>query len=195
DSKVKHVIIKSGMNYGIYDHFLHHLSRALRTFPVIALLGIEDRRVRPIAVEDLLRVFKAALYEERLDDRNLAVMGPEELTLSEVIHRVAGAVERKPVFVRFPFFIHRIMARFFEWFMRVPLVSRAQVEIFSEGLAEPAGLYEMLPEDLQPRVPFSIEAIRSGLPAKKPFGLKYCLVCIATGGDRTGRCPVREHSH
>lgn len=191
-SGVNHVIIKAGMNYGAHDHFLHHLSRALRTFPIIALLGIHEQLVRPIAVEDLLRIFKVAIYEKRLDGQTVPVMGPDTLTLNEVIRTVAQAVDRHPSFVRIPFFVHHVMARFFEYFMTVPLISRAQVEMFSEGLAEAAGSFGSLPEDLEPRTRFSPESIRYGLPAKKPFGLKYCLVCIAIGGNRTGRCPVRE---
>jgi len=187
-----YTVIRAGMNYGQSDHFLHHLSRALNTFPVVALMGLMDEPVRPIAVEDLLRIFKAALLENRLSRQTVAVVGPEELMLSDAIRRVAVVVGKQPGFFRLPFFAHRLMARFFEWFMTIPLISKAQVEIFAEGLAEPAIESSPLPEDLQPRLTFSEENIRRGLPFKKPFGLKYCLVCIASGSGRAGRCPMRE---
>ncbi len=98
------------MNYGTGDHFLHDLSRALRTFPMIALLGLEDEPIRPTAVDDLMRVFRSALLEDRLDGQTVAVVGPEELPLREAIERVAAAIDKRPRFWRMPVFVHRLLA-------------------------------------------------------------------------------------
>ena len=53
--------------------------------------------------------------------------------------------------------------------MRIPLASLAQVRMLDEGLVEPWGNVDPLPEDLVPRTPLSDEVLRAGLPTAGPF--------------------------
>ena len=66
------------------------------------------------------------------------------------------------------------MAVMFEFTMRVPLASRAQVRILAEELVEPAGPCEAPPAELAPRTEFRGEAIRRGLPEPGRFPLADC---------------------
>ncbi|HWW60254.1 MAG TPA: NAD(P)H-binding protein, partial [Thermoanaerobaculia bacterium] len=45
-------IVKSGMIYGRGDHMLDHLSHALHTFPLFAMVGLKEKSIRPLAIED-----------------------------------------------------------------------------------------------------------------------------------------------
>ena len=56
-----------------------------------------------------------------------------------------------------------------------PLVARAQVRILEEGVADRSNV----PGDLAPRLPFSPEQIRAGLPERGPFAYRD-LRCYAT---------------
>jgi NADH dehydrogenase len=76
-----------------------------------------------------------------------------------------------------PVWFHYILGWFVERLMTVPLVSTAQVQMLSEGLAEPAPPCDMVPLDLAPRLPFSEERIRAGLPAPGPFTLRDLRCC------------------
>lgn len=173
ESGIPFTVLKAGVIYGPGDHMLDHLSHALQTFPVFALVGFRDRTVRPVAVDDVARIIEAAATgDERLQNKTVKALGPDEMTLGEAVRRVAGAVGRRPTFVRFPVLVHLTLARVGEAVMHVPLVSVAQVHILAEGVVEASPPAEQPPADLMPRTPFSVDSIRAGLPASGGFGLR-----------------------
>src|SRR5689334_14688928 len=169
ESGLDYTIIKSGVVYGRGDHMLDHLSHAFHTFPIFALVGLKDQNVRPLAVEDLVHVMRAALIDRRLKRQTIALLGPEEIYLSEAVRRVAEVVGKQPLMFRLPLWCHRLLAHAFELTMKVPLVSLAQVQILAEGVAEPATPVAPVPYDLIPTRRFTPEQIRNGLPAAGPF--------------------------
>jgi uncharacterized protein YbjT (DUF2867 family) len=185
DSGLTHTILKAGVIHGRGDHMLDHLSHAFHTFPVFGLVGLHDRLVRPVAVDDVARLLEAAaLGDVRLADRTIAVLGPDEMALGDAVRRVARVTVRRPRFVRLPIWVHLGIARLAELTMRVPLVSRAQVHILAEGIVEPLPFAEMPPADLAPATPFSDEVIRRGLPASGGFGLGDLRCATEAAGGR-----------
>jgi uncharacterized protein YbjT (DUF2867 family) len=172
-SRLDWTVVKPGMMFGRGDHMLDHLSRALRTFPVY--VGIGPRRVRPLAVGDLVRVIVAALVEGRLTRQTVALTGPTDLTFDDAVRKVARVIGRHPLFVRAPLIFHRILGWFSERLMVVPLVASAQVRILSEGVVEPMRAPDLLPADLVPATAFDEEAIRAGLPPASRFGAQDLL--------------------
>ena len=172
-----YTIIKAGVVYGRGDHMLDHLSHAFHTFPVFALVGFEEKTVRPLAVEDLVHVMRAALIDRRLKRQTIALVGPEEIFLSEAVRRVAEVVDKQPVMFPLPVWCHQLLARVFELTMKVPLVSSAQVRILSEGVSEPASPVSAVPYDLIPTRRFTPEQIRNGLPHPAPFCVGNLRLC------------------
>src|SRR6185369_10949327 len=177
NSGLDYTIIKAGVVYGRGDHMLDHLSHALHTFPFFALVGLEEKSVRPLAVEDLVHVMRAALVDRRLKRQTIAMLGAEEIYLSEAVRRVAEVVDKQPIMFPLPIWLHRFMAHVFEVTMKVPLASVAQIKILSEGVVEPASPVVPVPYDLIPTRRFTAEQIRNGLPEPKPFcvgDLRWC---------------------
>lgn len=177
NSGLDYTIIKAGVIYGLGDHMLDHLSHALHTFPVFGLVGLKEKSVRPLAVEDLVHVMRAALVDRRMKRQTIALVGPEEIYLSEAVRRVAEVVGRRPLMFRLPIFCHQLLAYVFELTMKVPLTSLAQVRILSEGVVEAGTPVAPLPYDLVPTRRFTAEQIRSGLPQPGPFcagDLRWC---------------------
>jgi NADH dehydrogenase len=170
-SGLDHTIIKAGMVYGRGDHMLDHLSHALHTFPVFAMVGLKEKGIRPLAVEDLVHVMRASLVDDRLKRQTIALLGPEEIHLSEAVRRVAEVVGKRPLLFPLPIEFHYLLARVFELTMKVPLTSLAQVRILAEGVATPGSPVVPVPYDLVPTRRFSAEQIRNGLPAPAAFGL------------------------
>lgn len=169
-------ILKAGVTYGKGDHLLDHVSHALHTFPIFLKVGMREKPCAPLAVEDLTRILVASLVEGRLTNQTVAVVGPETMVLSEAVRRIARVTGKRPIFLPSPICLHYAMAAIFERTMAVPLESFAQVRILSESLVEPAGFVSsQLPEDLIPRVAFTDDQIRKGLPAQGGFGLSHCL--------------------
>jgi len=177
NSGLDYTIIKAGIVYGRGDHMLDHLSHALHTFPVFGLVGLKEKSVRPLAIEDLIHVMRAALVDRRMKRQTIALLGPEEIYLSEAVRRVAEVVGKRPLMLPLPLVCHELMARVFERFMKVPLTSLAQIRILSEGVVEPGSPVVPVPYDLVPTRRFTVEQIRSGLPQPGPFcagDLRWC---------------------
>jgi NADH dehydrogenase len=177
DTPLNYTIIKAGVVYGRGDHMLDHLSHAFHTFPVFGLVGLRDKTVRPLAVEDLVHVMRAAIVDRRLKRQTIALVGPEEMYLREAVRRVAEQVGKQPLMFPLPIWCHQLMARIFECTMKIPLVSVAQVRILSEGVAEPSTPVTPVPYDLVPARRFTPEQIRNGLPHPAAFCVGDLRLC------------------
>lgn len=177
NSGVDYTIIRASMVYGRGDHMLDHLSHALYTFPVFAMVGFKEKGIRPLAIDDLTDILRAALVDDRLSRQTIAATGAEELYLKEAVLRVARVVGRKPWLVSAPVWFHYCLALFWELTMKIPLVARAQVRILSEGVSQSALECDPLPADLLPTRTFTDEQIIKGLPAPGGFtrrDLRFC---------------------
>ena len=161
-SGLDYTIIRASMVYGRGDHMLDHLSHALHTFPLFAMVGFKEKGIRPLAIDDLVDVMRAALFG-RLPRQTVAVTGAEELYLSEAVRRVARVTGKKVRMVRAPVWFHYGLAHFWELTMKVPLVARAQVRILSEGVVESVLPCDPLPHDLMPQRRFTDDQILKGL--------------------------------
>lgn len=168
-SSLAWTVLKPGMMFGRGDHMLDHLSHALHTFPVF--VGVGSRRVRPLAVGDVVAVLCAALVDGRLARTTVALVGPTELAFDQAVRLVAEVIGRTRPMVRLPIGFHYALAWLAERLMTVPLISTAQVRILAEEVVEPVLAPDRLPADLTPSTPFDANAIRAGLPDPGPFGL------------------------
>jgi uncharacterized protein YbjT (DUF2867 family) len=172
ESGLDYTIIKAGVVYGRGDHMLDHLSHALHTFPVFGLVGLKEKAVRPLAIEDLVHVMRASLIDDRLKRQTIALLGPEEIYLSEAVRRVAEVVGKRPLLFPMPVGFHYLLARLFELTMKIPLTSLAQIRILAEGVVTPGSPVVPVPYDLVPTRRFTVEQIRNGLPEPGAFGFR-----------------------
>jgi uncharacterized protein YbjT (DUF2867 family) len=177
NSGLDYTILKAGVVYGRGDHMLDHLSHALHTFPVFGLVGMKEKSIRPLAIEDLVHVMRASLIDRRMKRQTVAVVGPEEIYLSEAVRRVAEVVGKQPLMFPLPVVCHLSMASFFEWTMKVPLTSLAQVRILSEGVVKPGSPVVPLPYDLAPTRRFTTDQIRNSLPKPGSFCVGDLRLC------------------
>ena len=164
-SKLNFTILKAGLVYGQGDHLLHNLSNLFRKLPVFAAVGLREKTVRLVAVEDLVEVIRASLDENRFARQTVAVLGPEEFPFSQAARRIAKAMGKPSLLVLpFPVFFHRILASFSERFMPKPLITKSQVQMLADGISKPTLESTSLPDDLKPKTLFTEEQIRKGLP-------------------------------
>jgi nucleoside-diphosphate-sugar epimerase len=179
-SGLDYTVIKAGLIYGGGDHMLDHLSLALRTLPIFAMVGMQGKPVRPTAVEDVVRILQAALVEGCLSGRTVGLVGPEEMPLREAVLRVARVLGKSPFAFRMPIALHYLLAWFLERVMPIPLISMAQVRMLAEGIADPLPGCGGLPEELRPRLCFTDAQIRRGLPETERGGIRglLCRGCL-----------------
>jgi NADH dehydrogenase len=164
-SKLNFTILKAGLVYGPGDHLIHNLSNLFRRMPVFAAVGLREKTVRIVAVEDLVKVIGASLEEDRFTRQTVAVLGPEEFPFSQAARRIAKAMGKPSLLVLpFPVFFHRILAFFSERFMPKPLITKSQVQMLADGISQPTPESVPLTDDLKPKTRFTEEEIRKGLP-------------------------------
>jgi NADH dehydrogenase len=178
-SGLDYTIFKAGVIYGWGDHMLDHLSHALYTFPIFGLVGMKEKPIRPLAVEDLVAAIVASFKDARLSNKTVSITGPEEILLGEAVHRVARVIDRDPLYLRMPISAQKVIAWVAERTMKIPLLSLAQLRILSEGIAEALPACEGLPADLTAATRFSAAQIQKGLPEPGPFGLRDLRCCRA----------------
>src|SRR4051812_23098579 len=105
-SGLDYTVFKPGVIYGRGDHMLDHLSHAFHTFPVFGFVGFQPKPVRPLAVEDFVQLLRASLVDDRLSRQTVAVIGPEQMDLTEAVRRVARVVGRRPLMFPLPMWFH-----------------------------------------------------------------------------------------
>jgi uncharacterized protein YbjT (DUF2867 family) len=165
-SKLNYTILKAGLVYGPGDHLLNNLSNLFSRMPLFAQVGLREKTVRLVAVEDLVAIIRLCLLDEnRFARQSVAVTGPEEFPFSQAARRIAKAMGKPFLIVLpFPVFFHRILAFFSERFMPKPLITKSQVQMLADGISQPTPESIALPEDLRPKILFSEEQIKKGLP-------------------------------
>jgi len=164
-SKLNFTILKAGLIYGQGDHLINNLSNLFRKMPIFAAVGLKEKSVRLVAVEDLVEVIRASLDEDRFSRQTVAVLGPEEFPFSQAARRIAKAMGKPSLIVLpFPVFFHRILAFFSERFMPKPLITKSQVQMLADGISQPTLESISLPDNLKPTTLFTEEQIRKGLP-------------------------------
>ena len=138
--------------------------------PLFATVGLREKAIRPLAIDDLIRVLRAALVDACLARQRVAITGAQALYLSEAARRVAQVLDRPVWIFRAPVWF-RLLAEMFEVTMKVPLIAKAQMQILSEGMVESVTECDPLPADLLPVLRFTEAQIRGGLPESGAFGV------------------------
>ncbi|HVH69949.1 MAG TPA: NAD(P)H-binding protein [Candidatus Dormibacteraeota bacterium] len=177
NSGLDYTIFKAGVIYGRGDHMLDHLSHALYTFPIFGLVGLKEKAIRPLGVEDLVTAILACFDDTRLSNKTVSIAGPEEIALSQAVRRVGQVIGKNPLYLATPLAIQKVIAWTAERIMKIPLLSLAQLRILSEGIVEAQPACDSLPADLLPTTRFTPEQIQKGLPEPGPFGLRDLRCC------------------
>jgi NADH dehydrogenase len=81
--------------------------------PLFATLGLREKAIRPLAIDDLVRVLRAALVDACLARQTVAITGAQALYLSEAAPRVAQVLDRRVWIFRTPVWF-RLLAEMFE---------------------------------------------------------------------------------
>ena len=168
-TRLEWTVLKPGIIFGRGDHMLDHLTRALCTVPVFVSMG--RRRVRPVAVADVVSILTAALIDGRLARKTSPVTGPTELLFDDAVRLIGRLIGKHPMLVRLPLAATYAVAWSAERLMTVPLISRSQVRILEEEVVEPVGAPDPLPADLVPETAFDSVSIEAGLPERSRFRL------------------------
>ena len=86
----------------------------------------------PVHVEDVSLAFVAALHDPTTIAHTYALGGPDILTWTEILRRIASTVESRKWILPMPLWLIRIAATLFDWLPFFP-VTRDQLTMLAEG--------------------------------------------------------------
>jgi uncharacterized protein YbjT (DUF2867 family) len=92
ESRLRWTILRPAVMWGPGDRFVGPLSKALRRAPILPVIGHGAREVQPIHVEDVAEAVVAALERLETVGQSYDLVGPERVTVKELLQSLARAV-------------------------------------------------------------------------------------------------------
>ena len=178
-------ILRPGVIYGVGDDLLSHLSLMIHTAPVFPIVNDGRAPMMPVHAGDVAAGVVGALRNPASAGKTIEIVGPDRLTLRDVVRRVAAALGRPLAIVPTPVALMTLPVALMEKTMAQPLSTRAQLAMLVEGLAgdpEPArrelGVEPapFTPERLRPMLEASGLIVRKEIGAPAAAGV-YALAC------------------
>ncbi|MDZ4832400.1 MAG: NAD(P)H-binding protein [Candidatus Melainabacteria bacterium] len=167
-SGLDYTILKPGMIYGPGDHMISHISRALDLLPLFSPpISLFSNKIRPISVDDMSDLMIRSFEEEAMVNQTVALLGPEEITLSEAVRRVARVRKKLALVLPLPSIVHYSMAAVMERFSADPLFTTAQINMLTDDMSKPLAGCDLPPPELQPKTYLTDEQIRAALDTRE----------------------------
>jgi len=133
DSGLDWTILRPGVIYGDGDDMLAHLALMIRTASVFPIVGDGSAPMRPVDVRDVALAVAATL-QHSCSPHTYDIVGPDRLTLRDVVQQVAKAIDLPVTIWPTPVAVMRVPVWIMEATMRQPLSTRAQLSMLAEGL-------------------------------------------------------------
>lgn len=150
DSDLRSTVIRPALVYGPGDDMTTQLVRLIRLAPVFAVPGGHTGPLAAVDVRDVASAIRRSLERPQSIGEIIDVVGPERLTLRELVARVAGALELPTRCLPLPPAVMRHAASVAELLGPSAPITRAQVDMLIAGLAGDPGPARTLLE-LEPR--------------------------------------------
>lgn len=128
-------ILRPGVIYGAGDDLLSHLSLMLNAAPLFPIVNDGSAPMMPVHAGDVASGVAGALKNPASAGKTYELVGPDRLTLGQVVERVAAALGRPVRILSTPVGLMRIPVGLMEKLMAEPLSTRAQLAMLVEGLA------------------------------------------------------------
>jgi NADH dehydrogenase len=145
-SGLEFTIFRPSLIFGPRDHFVNLFVKIIRHSPIVPVLGRRDAKFQPIAVETVAAAFVKSLAEPKSIGQTYDLVGPETLTLSQIIDQIMAVMKFGRMKAHIPSLIARIQAALLEFVFptflrRAPPLNRDQLIMLQEdnvGDAQPA---------------------------------------------------------
>jgi NADH dehydrogenase len=137
DSGLSYAIVRPTVIFGTEDILINNLAWFLRKFPVFAIPGDGQYRVRPIYVEDMAALLVASA-ESRSNTVTNAV-GPETFTFHELVRTIGDAIGNSPALLHVPAAVAYAATRVTGWFLGDVILTWEEYKGLMAGLLAPEG--------------------------------------------------------
>ncbi|RJP69469.1 MAG: NAD-dependent epimerase/dehydratase family protein [Candidatus Abyssobacteria bacterium SURF_17] len=124
-SDLSYAIIRPAVIFGKEDILINNIAWLLRKFPVFAVLGSGEYRIRPVFVEDVAEIAVDAAREER--NKIIDAVGPETYTFNALVRLIAGIVGSSARIIHTPPSLAYILSRLISIAVGDVLLTRDEV--------------------------------------------------------------------
>ncbi len=124
--------------FGVGDDLVRNLAATLRHAAVFPAPGGGRAPLQPVAAQDVAAAIVAALARPAAVGRTYDIVGPERLTLAELVRRVAAAIGLPVTLLPCPAALLAPAVALLER-AREPLLTRAQLGLLTDGLVGDPG--------------------------------------------------------
>src|SRR5262245_29786425 len=132
-------ILRPGVIYGSGDDLLSHLAVMINASPVFPIVNDGSAPMMPVYAGDVAAGVVGALKNPVTAAKTFDLVGPDRLTLRDVVGRAAEALGRPVRIWSTPIALMKLPVRLMEAVMAKPLSTRAQLAMLVEGLAGDPG--------------------------------------------------------
>mgnify|MGYP001583988633 CR=1 FL=1 len=172
-SGLEWTILRPGVIYGVGDDMLSHLTMMIRASAVFPIVNDGSSPMMPVDANDVAAAVVGALQSPASRGTVYEVVGPDRLTLRDVVSRVAEANDLPVRIWGTPVALMRVPVRIMEAVMEQPLSTRAQLALLVEGLAgDPGPARRDLGVAPVPFTPDRLRPIVAGIVRRAPFDLR-----------------------
>lgn len=130
-SGLEYAILQPSVLFGDGAEFVGALARLVRTSPVVPIVGGRGLRFQPLWVEDLVTCLLASTGPAAPLGSEVALGGPDQLTMAEILHLIADTLGRRRLFVPVPTAIAALQARVMTAVLPNPPLTPAAIELFA----------------------------------------------------------------
>ena len=120
-------ILRPSVVYSSDDNFTTNFMTLLNLFPIFPLYYNGSTLFRPIHVSDLTEIIYQ-MVSQNLKSITLECIGPEEISLKDILNRLLKLIGKKRLLVPVPLINARLSAFFFEIFPK-PLITSDQLKL------------------------------------------------------------------
>ncbi len=158
-SELDYTILKPTIVYGKNDRFLNSIKQHLDSGSMIPTVGLMEKKINPVAVDDLVAILLAALLEDQMERQTVNVQGPESITYSEAVKRTAKVLKKSCVMVPSLVMAQFSKAQEQERSSKEAILTRTLVRMIADGNLAPVEPCEQMPGILEPKSLFNDEQI------------------------------------
>ncbi len=132
-------ILKPSVIYSVDDNFTTNFMKLLSILPIFPLYYKGSTLFRPIHVSNLVEIIFQVIIRD-LKSLTIECVGPEEITLKDILERLLKLIDKKRILIPLPLPIAKLTANFFELFPR-PLITNDQLSLLKYDNI-PSGKYK-----------------------------------------------------
>jgi uncharacterized protein YbjT (DUF2867 family) len=137
EAGVSHAVLRPAVLFGGEGVLINNIAWLLRRFPVFAVGGTGEYRIRPVHIDDLARLCAEA--GSSASTYVIDAVGPERPTFYELASVIKEAVGSHSQIIRVPGELIPVTARILGLALRDTLLTREEYRAMADGLADTDG--------------------------------------------------------